>query len=89
MADEAIRELLHSAYSFVRGVESNRAIANVTLDHMLQEQIDAIRGSGSRDVVGVDASGKSIPRPSKLAQLDEVATGIDAAVKALEAREEL
>jgi hypothetical protein len=47
-AEVARREMLHSAYAAVRGSAMNTAVSSITLDHLLQEQIDVIRGSKKR-----------------------------------------
>lgn len=78
----SIEELLQSAYSFVRGVEANKAISALTLDHIIQQQIDAIQGGDSHSMLS--ASGDTIgARTSKLAMLDSVQSGIDAVVQAV------
>ncbi len=79
----AIEEVLHSAYSFIRGVEANKSVASLTLDHLIQQQIDAIKGGGSR--VLLDAAGqRSMSRRSKLDLLNGIETDIDRIVKAVE-----
>jgi hypothetical protein len=82
--NDSQEELLHSAYSYVRGVETNKAIAAMTLDHLLQESIDAIKGGESRTLLGADGkpATPSSKRPSRLAVLDSIEKGIDALVKA-------
>lgn len=57
------REMLHAAYAAVRGAAMNRAVSSITLDHLLQEQIDSIRGSKKR--------------VSKLAVLDTIEKNIN------------
>jgi hypothetical protein len=78
----SIQELLQAGYSFVRGVETNRAISALTLDHLIQQQIDAIQGGDSRTLL--NASGNSIDvRMSKLSMLDAIEKGIDNVVQAV------
>jgi hypothetical protein len=78
----SIQELLQASYSFVRGVEANRATAALTLDHLIQQQIDAIQGGASRALLG--ASGNTIDvRMSKLSMLDTISQGIDRVVQAV------
>lgn len=46
MADEVkgaqLREVLHSAFAYVRATEQNRSTSAITLDHLLQEQVTSI-----------------------------------------------
>lgn len=77
-----VRSVLHSAYSFVRSVETNRAIASLTLDHLLQDQIQAILGGEERSIL--DAAGESLDRrTSKLDTLDRLDADVSAVVKAV------
>lgn len=86
MASRSVQERLHTAFSFVRGQETNRSISSLTLDHLLQERIDAIEGGESRNLL--DAAGATTSkRPSKLAQLDDMEKAIDDVVKAFESEE--
>jgi hypothetical protein len=83
-----VEELLHNAYSFVRGVESNRAIATLTLDHLIQEHIDSIEGGEGRNLL--DAAGKAVDsRLTKLERIDAVERDIAEAVKAIKNRTDL
>ncbi len=84
--NESQEEILHSAYSYVRSVETNRAIAQLTLDHLLQERIDAIKGGDSRTLLGADGkpSASLTKRVSRLAVLDSIEAGINALVTAKE-----
>lgn len=78
-----IEEIIHSAYAFVRGAETNKAISSLTLDHLLQQQIDAIRGKGARLLL--DAAGvKSGTRPGKLETLDKIQADIDNVVSKIQ-----
>lgn len=47
MADDIkgmqLRTVLHSAFSFVRATETNRATSAITLDHLLQERVTSIQ----------------------------------------------
>ena len=80
-----VPELLHSAYSFVRSVESNKGLAAVTLEHVIQEQIERIEGGSSRNLLSVSGS-ISGERLSKLAVLDRVEDGINSVIQYLEDR---
>jgi hypothetical protein len=68
MTKPTTREMLHSAYAAVRGSAMNTTVASITLDHLLQEQIDSIRGSKKR--------------VSKLGILDTIEKNIDGVVQA-------
>lgn len=68
-----LRRSLHSAYSFVRGVEQNRATASLTLNHLLQAQIQRIKGG--------ENAGR---RPSKLQELEKLEQDMEKVVKAVQ-----
>jgi hypothetical protein len=81
-ADRTLRKVLHSAYTFVRSVEVNKASAALTLDHLIQEQIDSIKQSSTRAIL--DSAGKDIgKRTSKLDDLDTLQQDVEAVVKAV------
>jgi hypothetical protein len=78
-----IEEIIHSAYSFIRGTETNKAVASLTLDHLIQQQIDVIRGKGARLLL--DAAGaKSGTKPGKLEMLDKIEADINNAVSKIQ-----
>lgn len=85
MSTNNLRGGLHAAYTFVRSVEVNKASSSITLDHLIQEQIDSYKAASTRAIL--DAKGKSVgSKPSKLDDLDslekEVTTIVAAAKKA-------
>lgn len=81
-SDRTLRTVLHSAYTFVRSVEVNKATASLTLDHLLQEQIDSYKQSSQRSIL--DAKGESIGnRSSKLDDLDTLSKEIDSIVSSI------
>jgi hypothetical protein len=51
------RAVLHSAFTFVRSVEANRATAAITLDHVIEQQVKRMKRFEKRTIV--DSSGKS------------------------------
>lgn len=66
-----LHRVLHSAYSFVRGMATNSSIASLTLDHLLEEHIRALK-MGEKRVMS-DAGGTGFDsRPSRWDQIDEV-----------------
>lgn len=78
-----LRSILHSAYAFVRSVESNKAASALTLDHMIQEQIDTLKKGETRGIL--DARGGVLEkRASKWDQLDSLEKSLDAAVQAMQ-----
>jgi hypothetical protein len=84
MAD-SIEAMLHSAYSFVRAREANRAISPLTLDHMIQEQIDAIQGGDSRYLLSEgtqEVIGWRVPKLDALTQIEKDMDQLVAAVEA-------
>jgi hypothetical protein len=40
-----LRKNLHSAYAFVRGVETNKSMANLDLEHLIKEHVDTIKST--------------------------------------------
>lgn len=83
-SDQTLRKVLHSAYTFVRSVEVNKAASALTLDHLIKEQIDTIKQSSTRAIL--DAQGNNIGnRTAKLDDLDTLQEQVDAVVKAVKA----
>lgn len=79
---EDVRRALHSAYTLVRSVESNKAISTWTLDHMVQEQITRLKQGEVRSFV--DGAGESVgSRTSKYDQLTDIETQVTNAVQAI------
>lgn len=78
-----LRITLHSAYTLVRSVESNRSIAAITLDHLIQESIDSIKKGEKRDII--DAKGESVGnRISKIDALEQLEESLNKVVEAVE-----
>jgi hypothetical protein len=69
--EAGLEAALHSAYSYVRGIESNKSVAAFTLDHLIQQHIDDIEGSDSST------------KPTRLQLLDELEKNLDDAVSAV------
>jgi hypothetical protein len=78
---ENFRQILHSGYTLIRSIETSKAISALTLDHMIQNHLDALGGpeldkkknSGSRVSLLVDDKGKSLgERQSRWDQIDEI-----------------
>lgn len=79
---KSLREVLHSAYTFVRSVEVNRAVSSITLDHLIQEQISSYKQGSERSLL--DGKGTDVgKRISKLDALSNLQTDINNAVKAV------
>jgi hypothetical protein len=66
--DRDTREILHSAFAFVRSVEANRASAAITIDHVIQQQVKFLKAGEIRPIV--DASGSSTG--SRTSRYDEI-----------------
>lgn len=82
MSTDNLRKTLHSAYTFIRSVEVNKATAAFTLDHLIQEQIDSYKQGSTRPIV--DAQGNSVgSRTSKLDDLDSLKNDVAAVVQAV------
>lgn len=77
-----IRSVLHSAYTFVRSIEENKSIASLTLDHLIQAQIDSLQ-KGSTTTIN-DGQGQSVgSRPSRFDQLDALLTSVNNAIQVI------
>ena len=76
------RRILHSAYSFVRSIESNKAAAALTLDHLIGEQITLLKKGETREVL--DAKGESLgKRTSRFDVLETLEKDMTSLVKAI------
>jgi hypothetical protein len=68
-----LREIMGNAYSFVRGRQYTAAVANVTIEQLIEQAINEIKGT----------QGKIESRPTLLARIqrirDEVVKAVDAA----------
>lgn len=72
-----LHRILHSAYSFVRSVETNNSISALTLDHLLKEHIQALGSDPEKRKtekrVMSDATGTGFDsRPSRWDQINEM-----------------
>ena len=80
---DALRKTLHSAYTFIRSVETNKAIGQLTLDHLIQAQITRLKHRPDTNVV--DSSGESTgDKPSRWDELTKLADSIDKVVQDIE-----
>lgn len=78
-----LRQLLHSAFTFVRSYEANQSIAALTLDQLLDEQIRFLKPRTTRAVV--DATGNVVAtRLSHYDRLQGLKDGMQAVVDAVE-----
>lgn len=78
------RKSIHSAYSFVRGVEANKAAGSLTLDHLLSEKIRSLKPKSERSLL--DASGKDMGmRPSKYDQIEAMEKELSDAIAKVKA----
>ena len=77
-----LRRVLHSAYSFVRSVEVNKAIGSLTLDHIIQEQITKYKKGETRAIL--DSRGESLGnRVAYLDTLDSIEKELNGVIKAV------
>jgi hypothetical protein len=78
-----IRSVLADAFTFVRSVESNKALAALTLDHLIQDYIDSIK-QGSTTAI-IDGQGNSVgSRISRFDQLSNLLTDMQNAVQSIQ-----
>lgn len=77
-----LRTVLHSAYTFVRSIEVNKATASLTLDHLIQEQITKLKKGETTAIL--DSKGESLGnRIAYLDQLDALEKDLQDVVKAV------
>lgn len=86
---EEVLRIIHSAYSFVRGIESRTALAPLSLDHVIQEHLDRIQGSSSlQSQVAIRSATSSRPkRLTKQEALLSLQSELSMAVKAISSSE--
>jgi len=87
-APEDFRQVLHAGYAFIRSIETNKAISALTLDHLLQGHIDALKQDSIRVSAMVDDGGGALSsgkgdRISRWDQIDEIEKLFTQAVQAL------
>jgi hypothetical protein len=79
-----LRKTLHSAVTFVRSVEANRAMGTITLKHMVSEQIKFLKPKATRSII--DAAGASVGnRMSRWDRLDQLLRDTKGAVASVRA----
>jgi hypothetical protein len=77
-----VRVTLHSAFSFVKGVEQNQASASLTLDHLLSQQISSLKGGETRELL--DGRGGSLgKRISRWDRIDQLQSDLEEVIKAI------
>lgn len=81
-----VNEMLYAAYAAIRGREQSRSMAPITIDHLLKDQIEAIKGGDSRLVVLASSGSrdKGNNRVTKLDALDTLQRNVDQVVKAFD-----
>lgn len=78
------RDILHSGYTLIRSMETTKAISSLTLDHLIQAQIDALVQDSTRASILVDDHGKSLgDRISRWDEIDAIEQLFTQAVQAL------
>lgn len=68
----SLRATLHSAFAYVRSTEANKATANISLDHLITEQISFLKKDELRSIVDGrgDAAGYRASRMDKILMLE-------------------
>lgn len=84
---EEILRIIHSAYSFIRGVESRTSLVPLSLDHVIQEHLDRIQSSSAAtSQVAIRSSTSARPkRPTKQESLRYLQEELSRAVSAISA----
>lgn len=78
-----IRKVLHSAYAFIRGAETNKATSSLTIDHLIEEQIQRLKQGETRAIL--DSTGQDTgSRPSRWDVIDALVKNVDQVVDAIE-----
>jgi hypothetical protein len=83
MAKQDIRRIIHSAYSLIRSDQANRSISSLTLDHLLQEHINLISRSETRQI-NSEQGGDEGNRVSKIDQLNTIKSELDSVIRAID-----
>lgn len=77
-----IRSTLADGFTLVRSIESNKALAALTLDHLIQNYIDSIKQGVTTTIL--DGQGQSVgSRVSRYDQLSDLLTNMQNAVQAI------
>ncbi len=77
------RNILHSAFTFVRSHEANKATASITLDHVLAQQVQMLKKGETRSIV--DAAGNNAGnRPSRYDRLQTLKDDLTKVIKDLQ-----
>jgi len=79
----SIQDLLSAAYAAIRGSEQNKALAPITLDHLLKIHIDDIQGT-TKVSFSAAATPLGYNKISKLDALKYIQAQIDTAAKAIQ-----
>ena len=83
MQSTDLHRILQSAYSFIRGVETNSAIAGLTLDHLLKDHIQSLKKGQKRTMSDATGSGFDA-RPSRWDQIDDMEKKFNKVIELLE-----
>lgn len=75
-------QTLHSAFTFVRSIETNRAVSSITLDHLIQEQISSLKKGEETELV--DGKGNTVQKKySRWDQLDILEKDLESVIKSV------
>lgn len=80
-ASKGNRAELHSAYAFIRGQDVSTSISALTLDHMLQEQIDVLDKGAKRSVLIGAGDSADVDRISRWNMVDNLKTNVLKVIK--------
>ncbi len=78
-----IRTILADGFTFVRSIESNRAIASLTFDHLIQGYIDSIKTGVTTTII--DGQGQGVgQKASRYDQLSTLLSTMQNAVQSIQ-----
>src|SRR5258708_40005046 len=78
-----VRQILHSAYTYVRSTELNKASASITLDALIDARIKSLQSGEVRALV--DPEGNTVgTRASRSDRLDELQKSLNQLIQSIQ-----
>lgn len=78
------RDVLHSAYTYVRSVEANQSSAAITLDYLIDARIKSLQSGAVRNII--DGQGNTVgTRSSRADQLTNLQNSLNQLIQAIQA----
>lgn len=74
------RTQIHEAYTYIRSIEAGKAVSPITLDHLIQKQIQFLKTGSSRPLIDARGENSNYGRISRYDQLKAIKENIQAIV---------